>query len=187
MAGIDLATTAGITVLDAERVLLCRSVTFSGETKGLLYRSCRKAIFAVFEMYKVKECAVEQPLRTDIKIPGKPNEDGSPGEPTSPSMSTFQHVYGLHAIVEEACAALGVRHRYVHQGTWRKAFTGNGNADKAQSLAVAKLIDPSITSLDAAESMGVAWWLRGELNPKYAAAHDDLFAQKLEPKKRTPF
>lgn len=187
LAGLDLATTTGVTILGGDRLILCGEFHWEGKTSGLIFRHCRKTLYNLFEKYEVKDVGVEEPLRTDIEIPGKKNEDGSDGEKTRPPMKTFLRIYGLCAICEEVCAALGIRHRYVHQGTWRKAFTGSGRATKDDSLRLARLVDRNITSYDAAESMGVAWWLRGELDQRFAAPRGDLFEPAIQPKERFPF
>lgn len=187
ISGLDIATKTGVTILDGDRLVLCGELQFEGKTSGLIFRHCRKTLYNLFEKYDVKEVAAEEPLRTDIELKGKRNEDGSEGEKTSPPMKTFQRIYGLCAVCEETCAALGIRFRYVHQGTWRKAFTGSGRATKDQSLALVQLIDKTITSHDAAESMGVAWWLRGELDPRFAAPRGDLFEPVIKPRERIPF
>lgn len=186
-AGLDVATTTGITILDGERLILCNAFKWEGRTSGDVFRHCRKIFYRLVEKYGIKEVAAEQPLRTDIEITGKPNEDGSEGEKTRPPMKTFMRIYGLNAVVEEVCAAHGVPHRYVNQGTWRKSFTGNGHATKDESLALARLIDRNINSYDAAESLGVAWWLRGQLDQRFAAPRGDLFQPTIQPRRETPF
>ena len=187
LAGLDIATTTGITVLDGERLVFARPFKWEGNCSGEVFRHFRSTWYRLVEKYQIVESAAEQPLRTDIELKGKPNEDGSEGETTRPPMKTFLRIYGLCAIYEEVCAAHKIGCRYVNQGTWRKAFTGNGRATKDDALAWAQLVDKSITSYDAAESMGVAWWLRGELNPKYAAPRGDLFEPTIQPKERMPF
>lgn len=184
IAGLDIATCTGITILDGERHVLSGDLQFQGKHSGEIFRHCRKTLYTVLEKHGVKYVAAEEPLRTDIEIPGKKNEDGSEGEKTRPPMKTFQRIYGLNAICEEVCCALGIDHRYVNQGTWRKSFTGSGRATKEQSLALARLVDKNINSFDAAESMGVAWWLRGQLDTRFAAPRGDLFEPVIQPKKQ---
>jgi len=187
LAGLDIATTTGITVLDGGRLVFAQPFKWEGKCSGEIFRHFRSTFYRLIEKYRIEQVAAEEPLRTDIELKGKPNEDGTEGEKRRPTMQTFQRIYGLCAICEEVCAAHKVQFRYVHQGTWRKAFTGSGRATKDDALAYARLVDKSITSYDAAESMGVAWWLRGELNPKYAAPRGDLFEQAIQPKERMPF
>lgn len=184
LAGLDIATCTGITILDGDRLVLSGALQFQGKHSGEIFRHCRKTLYTVLERNEVVQLAAEEPLRTDIEIPGKKKEDGSDGEKTRPPMKTFQRIYGLNAICEEVCAALSIEHRYVNQGTWRKAFTGSGRATKDQSLALARLVDKTINSYDAAESMGVAWWLRGALDQRFAGPRGDLFEPVIQPKKQ---
>ncbi len=187
ICGLDVATTTGVCVLDGERLVLCGAFKWEGKTSGEVFRHCRKIFYRLVEKYEIKEVGAEAPLRTDIELKGRKNEDGTDGEVTHPPMKTFQRIYGLNAIVEEVCAALNVNHRYIHQGTWRRSFTGKGNATKDDTLALARLIDPTITSYDSAESLGVAWALRGQLDPRYAAPRGDLFEPKIQKKEGFPF
>lgn len=187
--GLDVATTTGITLLDGERYVWARAFRWEGACSGQIFRHCRKTLYKIIEDNNVKHVAVEEPLRTDIEI-GTGKLDAATGLviKTRPPMQTFQRIYGLCAVVEEVCAAHNVKHHYVNQGTWRKAFTGNGKASKEDSLVLAQRIDKSIISLDAAESLGVAWWLRGHLDKRFAAPRGDLFEPKLAPTpRRTPF
>ncbi len=187
LCGLDIATTTGITVLAGERLVLCGAFKWEGKCSGEAFRHARKIFYRLIEKYKIEHVAAEEPLRTDIEISGRPNEDGSPGEKTHPPMKTFQRIYGLCAVFEETCAAHSVSFRYIHQGTWRRSFTGKGNATKDDTLALARLIDPTITSYDSAESLGVAWALRGQLDPRYAAPRGDLFEPKIQKKEGFPF
>ncbi len=187
LCGLDIATTTGACILDGDRLVLASAFHWEGKNSGEVFRHFRKIFYRLIEKYEIQHVAAEEPLRTDIEIPGRKNEDGSPGEKTRPPMKTFQRIYGLCAIAEETCAAHDVPFQYVHQGTWRKAFTGKGNATKDDSLALARMIDKSITSHDIAEAIGVAWYLRGQLNPKYAAPRGDLFEPTIQKKGEFPF
>lgn len=185
--GLDVATTTGITHLNGERLMFCSAFRWEGKCNGEIFRHCRKTLYGLIEKYEIEHGAAEEPLRTDIELKGKPNEDGTEGEKRHVTMQTFQRIYGLCAIVEEVFAAHSVPFRYIHQGTWRKSFTGSGRATKDDSLALARLIDRTINSHDAAESLGVAWTLRGQLDPRFSAPRGDLFEPTIQPKKRIPF
>lgn len=188
LAGLDIATTTGICVLDGERFVFAREFHWEGQNSGQVFRHFRKTLYMLIEQHEIKHVAAEEPLRTDIEIKGKPTEEDPEPESTRPPMKTFLRIYGLCAIAQEVCAAHDVPFIYVNQGTWRKSFTGTGRAKKEDSLAYARLIDKSITSFDAAEALGVAWWLRGHLDPRFAAPRGDLFEPTLIPKqKETPF
>ncbi len=186
--GMDIATTTGLCMLDGDRYVFARAFHWEGKYSGQVFRHFRKTLYKIVEDNRIEYGAAEEPLRTDIEIKGKPTEDKPEPESTRPPMKTFQRIYGLCAIAEEVFEAHKVPFKYVNQGTWRKAFTGNGRATKNDSLAYAQLIDKTITSLDAAESLGVAWWLRGHLDPRFASPRGDLFEPTLIPtRKETPF
>lgn len=187
IAGLDIATTTGIALINGEKLVWAHAFKWEGVTSGAIFRSFRSTFYKHIEKYKITHVAAEEPLRTDIELKGKLNEDGTEGEKRRVTMQTFQRIYGLCAICEEVCAAHNVDFRYVHQGTWRKSFTGSGRASKDDALAWARLVDPTINSFDAAEALGVAWWLRGELDSRYSAPRGDLFEPTIIPKERTPF
>jgi hypothetical protein len=187
IAGLDIATTTGICILDGEQLVWAHAFKWEGKNSGQIFRHFRSTFYRHIEKYKITHVAAEEPLRTDIEIKGKPTEEDPEPPSTRPPMATFQRIYGLCAICEEVCAAHHVDFRYINQGTWRKSFTGNGRATKAHSLALAQLIDKSITIEDAAEALGVAWCLRGQLDPRYAVARGDLFEPVITRKERTPF
>ncbi|QOZ06667.1 hypothetical protein XH96_03390 [Bradyrhizobium sp. CCBAU 51765] len=169
MLGLDLATTTGAAVLDGERYLWAREFRFEDKTSGQVFRNLRESLCRILEQDDVAHVAVEQPLRTDVEVrSGQVDPDTGLPIMTRPAMKTFMRMYGLCAVAEEVCAARGVPFTYVNQMTWRKAFTGNARATKDQALAQARLIDKSIISVDAAEALGVCWWLRGHVDPRFA-------------------
>jgi hypothetical protein len=187
--GLDIATTTGIAHLDGERYLWAREFHWEGKTSGQIFRHFRSTLYKIIGDNGIEHVGAEQPLRTDIELKtGEVDPESGQEIKTRPPMKTFQRIYGLCAVAEEVSAAQGVKFDYVNQMTWRKAFTGNARADKDTSLAQAQRIDKLITSRDAAEALGVAWWLRGHIDPKYAAPRGDLFEPKLIPQKgSTPF
>lgn len=187
IAGLDVATTTGFAILDGDSYVTSGAFRWQGDRSGEVFRHCRRIIYRMIEKYQITHVGVEQPLRTDIELSGPRNEDGSEGPKTRPPMKTFLRIYGLCAIVEEVCEAHGVHHRYINQMTWRKAFTGNARASKEDSLAYAQLIDRSVTSLDAAEAIGIAWCLRGQLDPRFAIPRGDLFEPQQNARGGLPF
>jgi Holliday junction resolvasome RuvABC endonuclease subunit len=119
----------------------------------------------------VQEVAIEQPLVTDIKAPDR-RPTAKPGETHNPvTMKTYLRLYGLRAHAVEICGSLNIPCREIHQASWRKAFTGNGRASKDDTLGLARRLVPNLKSKDAAEAVGIAWALNGELSKT------DLFKQ----------
>ena len=159
IAGFDIATTTGCAILDGSRVLHVEAFRPDGKTDAEVFHGFRAWFRKTLQQYPVEHVAIEQALVTDIRAPV---ENGKPGETRNPvQYRTYLRLYGLRAIAIQSAHGLGMPLIEVHQGTWRKAFTGNGRASKEESLALAQKIVPGLKSLDAAEAIGIAWHLNG--------------------------
>lgn len=170
VAGFDLATTSGCAVLDGTRILHVEAFRPKGKTDPEIFAGFRVWFRATLLAHKVEEVAVEQPLVTDIKAP-KRTPDAKAGETHNPvTMKTYLRLYGLRAHAIEICENLNIPCREIHQASWRKAFTGNGRASKDDTLKLVQRMLPTLKSKDAAEAVGIAWALNGELSKT------DLFA-----------
>jgi Holliday junction resolvasome RuvABC endonuclease subunit len=166
IAGFDLATVSGFAVLDGARVVTALPFRAVGEDDGEIFNSFRYKFRDFLQDHEVREAAFEQPLRTNLKLPAK-HEDALPDETFNPvNMKTFLRLYGLRAHALEVCRSLRIPYQEVNQMTWRKAFTGNARATKEDSLAIAQQLLPGLTSKDAAEAIGVAWWLNGQIKQR---------------------
>lgn len=169
VAGFDISKVAtGIGILDGTKVLHAEARRSPGDDPGAVFAGFKSWVRGMLLAHGVEYAAIEQPLRT-------PMLDTRTGElePKS-NMQTYLWLYGLRAIAYAVCADVNVPCIEINQGTWRKAFTGNGRAKKEQSFALAKQLYPSLKSKDAAEAIGVAWALNGELTRRAM----DLFAEK---------
>jgi hypothetical protein len=173
IAGFDIATTTGIAILDGSKIVHVEAFRAPGKEDAEIFTNWRAWFRAMLIAHGVEEVAIEQPLVTNIAAPDtRPN--ARPGQTHNPvTMKTYLRLYGLRAHAIEICAALNIPCRELHQSTWRKAFTGNGRATKEETLALAKRIYPGLKSKDAAEALGVAWALNGELTKV------DLFSREV--------
>lgn len=170
IAGFDIATTTGVAILDGTRVLHIEAFRAKGDDDAEIFANWRPWFRSMLLAHEVQACAIEAPLVTDIKAPDK-RPNARPGETRNPvTMKTYLRLYGLRAHAVEIAKSLNIECRELHQSSWRKAFTGNGRATKEETLALARRIHPSLKSKDAAEALGVAWALNGELSKM------DLFA-----------
>jgi hypothetical protein len=159
VAGFDLATVSGCAVLDGSRVLHVEAFKAGGDQDGPIFAAFKVWFRGTLLAHQVQHAAIEQPLRTPMIDP-KTNELS----PKS-NMATYLRLYGLRGHALAICAELHIPCEEVNQMTWRKAFVGNGRAKKADALALARQLVPSLKSNDAAEAIGVAWWLQGHLSP----------------------
>lgn len=172
-AGFDIATTTGCAILDGTRVLHAEAFRAAGKTDPEIFSHWRPWFRNMLLAHDVQEVAIEQPLPTDIEVQDK-RPNAAVGAKRNPiTMKTYLRLYGLRAHAVEICETLNIGCREVHQGSWRKAFTGNGKASKEQSLLIARQLYPGLKSKDAAEAIGICWWLNGELNHRAS----DLFAK----------
>lgn len=173
VCGLDLATRSGVCVLDGTKVLHCEAFRPAGKVDAEIFHGFRNYLRPLLLSHSVEYVGLEQPLPTDIEVKDK-RPGVKVGEKRNPiTMVTYLRLYGLRAHAIEVCHALSIPHLEIHQGTWRKAFTGNGRATKDDVLALARQLVPTLKSKDASDALGVAWALNGELNkPKEA----DLFA-----------
>lgn len=163
-AGFDIATTTGCCILDGSKVVHIEAFRAKGEGDAEIFTSWRGWFRAMLVSHGVQACAIEAPLVTDIKAPDK-RPNARPGETRNPvTMKTYLRLYGLRGHAVQICNSLNIECREIHQSSWRKAFTGNGRASKEETLALAKRICPTLKSKDAAEALGVAWALNGELS-----------------------
>lgn len=173
IAGFDIATTTGAAILDGTKVLHVEAHRPVGKTDAEIFHGFRAWFRAMLIAHEVQHACIEQPLVTDIKAP-KVGPLAKPGEMHNPvTMKTYLRLYGLRAHAVEICQALNLPLVEVHQATWRKSFTGNGRASKEDTLLLAQRLVPKLKSKDAAEAIGIAWHLNGEISRQPEV---DLFA-----------
>lgn len=164
--GADIATTSGLAILNGVKLVHGEAFRPRGADDAEIFHGFRVHFRALLVSHEVEAVAIEQPLPTNIEI-NDPKEDertGNAGHRRNPvTMATYLRLYGLFGHAQEICYALNITPDVVHQATWRKAFTGDGKADKDRSLHQCKLLGYPVKSKDLAEAVGVAWWLNGKL------------------------
>jgi hypothetical protein len=162
VGGFDIATTTGCAILNGSKPLHVEAFRAKGETDGEVFTTFRHWFRDIVRRFEVQCIAIEEPLRTPQINKSKLKLGEIELSPKS-SMETYLRLYGLRSIALQAAHGLNLRVEEVNQSTWRKSFTGNGRATKEDSLALARRILPDLTSLDAAEAIGIAWHLNGVL------------------------
>ena len=160
---------------------------------GLIARAFEDFLRSYLIEHGVEYVAIEEPLPTqknnrnvttvDLDAQGFGKAITKTQVPTT-SQATILRLYGLVFVAAGVCFRLGIPTIFVSQGTWRKAFLGSGASKDAKIKAVeqCRRLKIPITSEDAAEAVGVAWWLRGYLSPQEFRVANDLF--NLEPTNR---
>ena len=149
VAGFDIATTTGCAVFDGDSLVRCSAFRPEGDNDAEIFHGFRAWFRGLLNHYGVEYVAIEQPLI-------------SSGGPTM--FRTLLRLYGLRAIALQSAQGMSIPVLEVNQGTWRKKFTGNGRATKDDTLAlVREKYDEGVKSFDAAEAVGVAFYLKTKL------------------------
>jgi hypothetical protein len=200
VAGLDIASWTGLAVLDGDKVKTClwkapksgkilgedeRSTTVDPRHSGKVGREFEDFLRAWLLEHGVQHVAIEMPLRsnaqktvTRVKDRGFAGQSVVKEQHSITSMATIYRLYGLNFMAATVCARLGIPCELVNQTEWRKAFLGSGSPKDAKDAAVeqCRRLRIPINSKDEAEAVGIAWWLRGHLNPRQFARANDLFA-----------
>lgn len=179
IAGFDIATTTGISIMDGPKLLHAEAFRPKGKSDAEIFHGLRVHLRPLLVSYGVTNVFGEQPLRTDLTRK-ETQEDGSEVDVPMVTMQTFLRIYGLRGVVMELCHSLNLHYEEVHQGTWRalflKGMTRGPNID-LKDLAVARCTELGwdVKSKDAAEACGVCFWGGAELETHNGALPGDLF------------
>lgn len=202
IAGLDIATVSGLAVMK-DRVITASTFRAGGKKKfldrddavgsldaakeGQIGRSWEDHLRCWLIENNVGYVAIEAPIPSN---PVRKKAHVNPGagfagqaitytEESKSSISAIFRAYGLEMIALAVCTRLNIPVVFVHQGTWRKAFLGNGRPKDAkhEAKAMCTKLGIACSSLDAAEACGVVTWLDHTLNPYAKRAGNDLFAE----------
>lgn len=206
IAGLDIATKSGLAVVTSDDRWATatfkppkktgqvfdddRESTIDPIFSGQVGRAWEDYLHAFLLEQGVTHCGIEMPLRSNAKKTIKTVDTGAAWAGQAirrevkdlTSMSTIYRLYGMNFIACSVCARLGIPTVLINQTEHRKAFLGNGSPKDAKQAAVeqCRRLGIHISSVDAAEAVGVAWATRGILMPAKFKAANDLFS-KLPP------
>lgn len=208
LAGLDIATTTGLAFADGETItastfrprakrpfeLKKNEVDFNYD--GEVFREFRNHLRPWLVEHKPEAVAIEKPLPPNITVRNPVVDTTSQWagqalryeEKGGTTFGVIFRIYGLVGHACELCRRLNIPVYLVEQGKWRESFIGvksapKGTSDastwlKQRAKAQCELLKIHVPNLDAAEAVGVVWWLRGRLNPRLAGRADDLFREK---------
>lgn len=168
IAGLDVASKTGLSIMQGDKLLHAEAYRPPGKSNGTINAGFRLWLLAQFAAFGVEYAAAEEPLITNLK-----DKTGKP----IVTMATYRRIYGLFGVLEELCATKNIPLEIVHQATWRKAFLRNGRGDKDMALAQCQLLRWPVTSKDAAEACGVAFWLGSHLRINRGNLPGKLFSE----------
>lgn len=202
IAGLDIATTSGLTKRTADGVYT--TTTYRGTVKkkkfldkdeekkldldheGEIARRWEDFLTCWLIDNQIGYVGIEAPLPSNKtsrkKVIDTQTEWAGKAiryeEKKGTSMASIYRLYGLSMIAAAVCKRLNIPCILVHQGSWRADFLGNGRPTEAkkEAMKMCRRLGILVTSEDAAESVGVCWWLHNHLNP--ASRPGDLFGDK---------
>lgn len=205
LGGLDIATASGLALMDGETItatsfrprakrpfeLRNGEVDFNHE--GRIAAEFRDHLRAWLVDNRIEAVAIERPMQSNVTFK-KPTVDMNAGfygqaiRYETKGGTNFSTIFRLYVLAGEACelcARLNIPVHIVTSGEWRKAFLGDLRPPKGhenpsawwkhQAKLQCERIKVSVPNADAADGVGIVWWLRGKLNPRLAARHDDLF------------
>lgn len=182
LCGLDIATTTGLACFKDG---IFTTATFKGnkvkkETDGLdpvregeIGRLFQDLLRVWLIENRVEYVAIEAPISSaHVRRKAVINPQASfagqaityTNQPAT-SMSAIYRIYGLSFAAAAVCSRLNIPAVMVVQQTWRKAFLGSGHIPDAKKAAKAKCeaLGIKISSVDAAEAVGIAYWLKERL------------------------
>lgn len=192
IAGLDSALRkSGAAAFDGSRFIHAEAFTARGETHGEIFHSFRQWWRGFLVANNVEHCAIEQPLRADLKrtvISGQGDAFGVVHKTKEPitNMKTLLGLYGTRAHAIEICAALNVPYVEINNQEWRDVIHGRRHAPKGttdssawwkqQALDRCRQLGWPVPSKDAAEAALIGEWLRIHLRLGGATQTGGLFA-----------
>lgn len=201
LGGLDLATTSGLTAIKQgiyttttfranvkKKSILDNEKALDASREGEIGRKFEDFLIVWLIDNQIGRLAIEAPLpsnNTRRKAVVNTEADFAGHAVTyqevgGASMSAIFRMYGLEFLALAVCNRMNIQAEFVHQATWRKEFLGTGRPQDAKKEAVkmCKRLGIEVSSVDAAESVGVAFWLERQVNPYSHRRANDLFAGK---------
>jgi len=169
VAGLDIATTTGLAILEGDKLLFWQAHRSQGRTEGHVFCDFEDWLTAVLREWDVGHVGFEESLPTNIiakraVVDKRGRESVQAFNPVT--NSTYQRLHGLRAIAQKVCARREITVDAIHQSTWRKAFLGTGRPagdTKVAALERCRVLGWDVKSKDAAEACGVAFCAQGRL------------------------
>ncbi len=171
----------------AKKSILDNTKALDAVREGKIGRDFEDALRVWLLDNKVEHVAIEAPVpsnksRRETHINPEADFAGTSityTEKDGTSLASIFRIYGLEMMACAVCARLNIPAVFVVQSSWRKAFLGNGSpmkAAKAKQEAVkqCRRYGIEVASVDAAEAVGIAYWLNITLFP-YSPAANSLF------------
>lgn len=197
IGGMDLATTSGFCVVrdgkyetqtfraNVKKSILDGSKGIDAKREGEIGRKFQDFLQCWLITNQVDTVAIEAPLPSNTtrrkRVVNTASDFAGQAiqyqEVGGVSQAAVFRMYGLEFAALALCNRLNISAVFVHQATWRKEFLGTGRPTDAKKEAVkmCQRLGIEISSVDAAEACGVAFWLDRQINPLSHRRANDLF------------
>ncbi len=197
IGGMDLATTSGFCIIkdgkfetqtfraNVKKSILHNDKAIDAEREGEIGRKFQDFLQCWLVENRIDRAAIEAPLPSNTTRRKRVVNAGADfagqalqyQEVGGVSQSAVFRMYGLEYLALTLCNRLNIPVVFVHQATWRKEFLGTGKPSDAKKEAVkmCQKLGIEISSVDAAEAVGVAFWLDRQINPLSHRRANDLF------------
>jgi hypothetical protein len=199
LGGLDIATTTGAAVLNEEgkfetqtfkanvkKSILDDAKRISAKREGEIARKFEDFIQCWLIDNRLDEVAIEEPISSNATRRKRVINTGADfagqaiqyQEVAGTSQAAIFRIFGLEMVALAVCNRLNIPVRFISQGEWGKAFTGNGSPSGRKDRAVAQCrrMGIEISSVDSAEAVGVVWTLNAIINPYAQRRANDLFS-----------
>lgn len=199
LGGLDIATVTGAAVLRDGKF---ETQTFSAkvkksildDTKGIdarregeIARKFQDFVTCWIVENRIDEIAIEAPIASNTtrrkRVINTTSDFAGQAiqyqEVAGTSQAAIFRIYGLEMVALAVCNRLNVPVRFISQGEWGKAFTGSGSPSGRKDRAVkeCRRLGIRISSVDAAEAVGVVYALNAIINPYTLRRANDLFSK----------
>ena len=199
LGGLDIATVTGAAVLredgkyetqtfraNVKKSILDDTKGINAKREGEIIRKFQDFITVWLIENRIDEIAIEQPIATNTTRRKRVINTGSDfagqaiqyQEVPGTSQAAIFRIFSLEGAALAICNRLNIPARFISQGEWGKAFTGSGapSGRKDRAVAECKRLGIEISSVDAAEAVGVVYALNAIINPYSHRRANDLFA-----------
>ena len=184
IAGLDVATRSGIAVFDGGKLIHASSHRPAGKESAEILHGFRVWLRPLLLSHGVEAVAIEKPIppsgfgrkkRVVVKDRGlwggQDTEIVADESPTN--FETILRLHELFGHADEIAFSLNIDRYHVAVSTWRAAFGINQRPGpdvkdvsrwrKQLAIAQCQRLGWAITAPDAADAVGVAFWLAGAL------------------------
>ncbi|MCW2309697.1 RuvC family protein [Rhodobium gokarnense] len=179
LIGMDIATVTGVALRDDDGQIKAWSFRVDGDGPGDVFKAFEDKVYRILKKHRPVRIAIEAPLRSDISretteeyFVDNVRHVRKVRSPIT-NINTLRKLYGFTAIVYACACRCSIPVEEVKENQWRSAFgvkigkgvpsSGRRKAWKQAAIDRCRLVGVRALDSDAAEAVGVLWWLQGQM------------------------